>query len=199
MLCHCCFDIMGIVVIPISSPWAWHLFVWWEGPSRSAAGRTSLFKNPTNVLKSDCLIGAQVKLQKRLRVLCMQPICKRGSEISLFRVSISRSFWNHLGEKKTHCSCNTLIELTIHFDCRKNTNTKYNNGDGPSDHHHHSFTAKSVTKSMPNKGSSKVTTPQLSQFTYNSQITTHDFHELWQQLTPETSYSSVQSSLSCTL
>jgi hypothetical protein len=76
------------------------------------------------VLKSDCLIGAQVKLQKRLRVLCMQPICKCGSEISLFRVSISRSFWNHLGEKKTHCSCNTLIELTIHFDCRKNTNTK---------------------------------------------------------------------------
>ncbi len=113
------------------------------------------------MLKFDCLIGAQVKLQKRLRVLCMQPICKCGSEISLFRASISRSFWNHLEkEKKTHCSCNTLIELTIHFDYRKNTNTKYNNGDGPSDHHHHSFTAKSVTKSMPNNKGSKVTTPQ---------------------------------------
>ncbi len=121
--------------------------------------RTSLFKNPTNVLKVDCLIGAQVKLQKRLRVLCMQPICKRGSEISLFRVSISRSFWNHLGKKKHIAAATHSLSSPSTLTTEKNTHTKYNNGDGPSDHHHHSFTAKSVTKSMPNKGS-KVTTPQ---------------------------------------
>jgi len=59
---------------------------------KECSSRTSLFKNPTNVLKSDCLIGAQVKLQKRLRVLCMQPICKCGSEISLLELAYQEAF-----------------------------------------------------------------------------------------------------------
>jgi hypothetical protein len=61
---------MGIVVIPISPAHELDTYLFGEKVVQGVEQQDFHFlKIPQNVLKFDCLIGAQVKLQKRLRVL----------------------------------------------------------------------------------------------------------------------------------